>query len=81
MQEEEIQQAKRDQKPADAQTYLDIANLYERANQPEPARKELKALTDMRPDDSKAFAALSDFEERHGQTEAAVTALAPGGRA
>lgn len=75
VQEDAIQQAKRDQKPADAQTYLDIASLYERAKQPEPARKELRALTDMRPDDSKAFAALSDFEERQGQTEAAVTAL------
>ncbi len=75
VQEDAIQQAKRDQKPADAQTYLDIANLYERANQSEPARKELKALTDMRPDDAVVFAALSDFEERHGQTEAAVTAL------
>ena len=75
VQEEEVQDAKREQKPPAAKTYLDIAGLYERAKQIELARKELKALTDARPDDAKVFAALSDFEERQEQTEAAANAL------
>ena len=75
IQEDTVQQAKRDQKLPDAQTYLDIAGLYERAKQPDKAGQELKALTDARPDDDKAFAALSAFEERQGNVEAAVTAL------
>ena len=74
VQQEETSLAKQEQQPPPEQTFVDIANLYERSKQADLARKELKALTDARPDDATAFGALGDFEQRQGRAAEAVFA-------
>jgi tetratricopeptide (TPR) repeat protein len=74
VQQEETNLAKQAQQQPPEQTFVDIANLYERSKQIDLARKELKALTEARPDDDTAFAALAEFELRQGRVAEAVFA-------
>ena len=74
VQQDDIAQARTLHAPPDAQATLDLAALRERAKQPDLARVQLKSLTQLRPDDMAAWAALGDFEERQEHIEDAAFA-------
>lgn len=75
---EEAATSERTHQPIKAQTYKDIARLYEQAKKPDLAVLELEALALVTPTDSAAFEAIALLYESQNKMDEAIAALRKG---